>query len=170
MYGLPQAGKLAHDDIVAHLAKGGYHPTGFTPGLFSNKKRTIQFAFVVDDFGVKYTNQKDLNKFIEHLQAKYSITRDEGTRFNGIVLNWNHIKRKCELSIPKYCSKALIIFKHSLPKKPQHSPYPYQHPTYGQRIQLARPTIPPDECKLDPNQLKRLQEKCWHLHILCRLH
>ena len=27
MYGLPQAGKLAHDDLVAYLATSGYLPT-----------------------------------------------------------------------------------------------------------------------------------------------
>ena len=44
MYGLPQAGKLANDDLVAHLADGGYHPAKYTPGLFTNKQATIQFA------------------------------------------------------------------------------------------------------------------------------
>ena len=55
MYSLPQPGKLAHDDLVAHLARGGYFPTPFTPELFTNKSNSIQFALVVDDFGVKYT-------------------------------------------------------------------------------------------------------------------
>ena len=32
MYGLPQAGKLANDDLLAHLADGGYHPATYTPG------------------------------------------------------------------------------------------------------------------------------------------
>ena len=30
MYGLPQAGKLAHDDLVKHLPRGGYFPTTYT--------------------------------------------------------------------------------------------------------------------------------------------
>ena len=33
MYDLPQAGKLAHDDLVARLTKHGYHPSTFTLGL-----------------------------------------------------------------------------------------------------------------------------------------
>ena len=52
IYGLPQSGKLAHDNLVAHLAQGGYFPTPFTPGLFTNKSNSIQFALVVGDFGV----------------------------------------------------------------------------------------------------------------------
>ena len=31
MYGLPQAGKLVNNDLVQHLAKGGYYPTKYTP-------------------------------------------------------------------------------------------------------------------------------------------
>ena len=37
MYGLPQAGKLAHDDLIKHLATGGYFPSKHTPGLFQNR-------------------------------------------------------------------------------------------------------------------------------------
>ena len=36
MYGLPQAGKLAHDQLKAHLAKYGYHPCRLTPGLWKH--------------------------------------------------------------------------------------------------------------------------------------
>ena len=57
MYGLPQSGRIAHDDLVAHLALGGYFPAKFTPGLFTNRSNSIQFALIVDDFGIKYTNQ-----------------------------------------------------------------------------------------------------------------
>ena len=158
MYGLPQAGKLAHDDLVQHLARGGYYPTKFTPGLFTNKQKTIQFALVVDDFGIKYNNQTDLNHFLAHLRKKYVITHDEGTRFNGIHLQWNYKKRECVISIPEYCFKALLRFKHPTPLKPQHSPYPYQPPKYGQRIQYIAHSIDPSKCKLSPTQLKELQE------------
>ena len=39
MYGLPQAGKLVNNDLVQHLAKGGYYPTKYTHGLFTNKTK-----------------------------------------------------------------------------------------------------------------------------------
>ena len=35
MYGLPQAGKIAHEILKKRLAKAGYHPTEFTPGLWN---------------------------------------------------------------------------------------------------------------------------------------
>ena len=150
MYGLPQAGKLANNDLVAHLAKGGYYPAKYTPGLFTNQEKTVQFALVVDDFGIKYTNQDDLDHFLQHLRQKYTITKDDGERFHGITLKWNYIKRECELSIPEYCIKALFRFKHPLPIKPQDSPYPYQQPKYGKQIQYAI-TVDPTKCKLSPD-------------------
>ena len=79
-------------------------------------------------------------------------------RVNGITLKWNYIDRECELSLPGYNQQALIRFKHPLPATPQHSPYPWNPPKYGQRIQYAEPTLLPAAQKLPPQQLHRLQE------------
>ena len=54
MYGLPQAGKVANDELVQHLAEFGYAPCKHTPGLFKHESRPILFSLVVDDFGVQY--------------------------------------------------------------------------------------------------------------------
>ena len=124
MYGLPQAGRLAHDDLVKHLAAGGYFPAKHTPGLFQNKSQSVQFTLIVDNFGVKYTNVAALHHLIAHLCKKYSITHEPGTIYSGIHLKWDYVIRTCELSIPGYVFKALLRFKHDLPKRPQHSPYP----------------------------------------------
>lgn len=37
MYGLPQAGKLANDELVLHLKEHGYKQSKFTPGLFTHR-------------------------------------------------------------------------------------------------------------------------------------
>ena len=52
MNGLPQAGRLANDQLVAKLSPHGYHPCPLTPGLWRHKTRDIVFSFVVDDFGI----------------------------------------------------------------------------------------------------------------------
>ena len=57
MYGLPQAGRIAYDQLVKHLATAGYVRAGKTPGLFKHITRSTQFILVVDDFGIKF-NQK----------------------------------------------------------------------------------------------------------------
>ena len=64
-YGLKQLGKVAHDDLVAHLKTHGYECAPLTEGLFLHKTRDISFTLVVDDFGIKYTNQVD----VDHLVA-----------------------------------------------------------------------------------------------------
>ena len=158
MYGLPQSGRIAHDDLVAHLALGGYFPTKFTPGLFTNRSNSIQFALIVDDFGIKFTNQLALQHLVHHLRRKYSVTQDDGTRFNGITLRWDYTNRECELSLPGYNQKALLRFQHPPPTCPQDSPYPWTPPKYGQRVQFAPVALPPNASKLSPAQLLRLQE------------
>ena len=54
IYGLPQAGKIAHDELKKHLATFGYAPCQLTPELWKHNKRPISFLLVVDDFAVKY--------------------------------------------------------------------------------------------------------------------
>ena len=49
MYGLPQAGKLANDELIKHLAPFGYHPTTHTSGLWTHNTRNISFILTVDD-------------------------------------------------------------------------------------------------------------------------
>ena len=59
MYGLPQAGKVASDELLPRLKKAGYVPTGRIPGLFKHTTRMVYFALVVDDFLVMYTDLQD---------------------------------------------------------------------------------------------------------------
>ena len=54
VYGLPQAGRIAHGTLVQNLAPYQYHPLNKTPGLCTHKICPINFTLVVDAFGVKY--------------------------------------------------------------------------------------------------------------------
>jgi hypothetical protein len=53
MYGLPQAGIIAKERFVKHLAEYGYVPTKHTPSLFTCATRPIALPLVVDSFAVK---------------------------------------------------------------------------------------------------------------------
>jgi hypothetical protein len=66
MYGLPQAGKLAHDFLQQRLANHGYAPIPSTPGLWKYKTRPVTFTLVDDDFGVKYIGRENA----EHLKMR----------------------------------------------------------------------------------------------------
>ena len=50
MYGLPQAGLLAQQRLIAHLAAAGYHQCPNVPCIFKHVTRRIAFSLVVDDF------------------------------------------------------------------------------------------------------------------------
>jgi hypothetical protein len=54
MYGLPQAGLLANNQLGPHLALQGYIQSPHIHGLFIHKTRPIMCCLMVDDFVVKY--------------------------------------------------------------------------------------------------------------------
>ena len=54
---MKQAGKITNDQLKSFLLPYGYIKT-YTPGLWTHKTKNISFTLIVDDFGVKYTNQK----------------------------------------------------------------------------------------------------------------
>jgi hypothetical protein len=91
MYGLPQAGHIANDATVLHLAQNGYHQSTQILGLFKHETRPISFCLVVDDFGIKYVGKEHAEHLIQTLQKKYAITTNwEGKQFCGINLTWNY--------------------------------------------------------------------------------
>jgi hypothetical protein len=74
MYGLPQAGILAYDQLVRHLSTHSYAPCTHTPGIWYHTTRDITFCLVVDDFGIKYTNKTDDMHLLTALQQLYVVT------------------------------------------------------------------------------------------------
>jgi hypothetical protein len=76
MYGLPQAGRLANDQLLVHLAKAGYTQAANTPGLFRHESRPVTFCLVVDDFGIKYVGKEHAEHLLATLRELYNITTD----------------------------------------------------------------------------------------------
>jgi hypothetical protein len=68
MYGLPQAGLLTNKLLACRLAKYGYYQTIHTPGLWKHTWQPIQFALVVDDFGIKYEDTKHATHLVAALK------------------------------------------------------------------------------------------------------
>ena len=79
MYGLPQAGRLAYDKMVTHLATHGYAPTETTPSLFKYSTKPVHYMLVVDDFGVKYTYTDDAKHLIACFKELYETTVERCT-------------------------------------------------------------------------------------------
>jgi hypothetical protein len=156
-YGLPQAGLLAQELLEERLNKHGYVQSSRTPGLWTHKWRPVQFTLVVDDFGIKYVGEENLQHLISVLKENYEISIDrEGKRYCGVFLDWDYEKREVHLSMPGYVTKALKRFNHSRPNKPQNQPYPHVPPKYGAKVQYAMPedTSP----KLSKEDKKFIQE------------
>jgi len=137
MYGHPEAGRLAHDELVAHLKPYGYEPTPLTPGLWVHKTNGITFTLVVDDFGIKYKGD-NIQHLINALRDKYTITIDmSGSLFCGVSLEWRYKIGEVRCSMPGYIPKLLKKLNHQLPTKPQYSPHPAPTITYGIKLQQA---------------------------------
>ena len=138
-YGLKQAGKIAHDDLVERLAEAGYKKAGLVEGYFKHETRNIDFTLVVDDFLIKYEKDEDLEHLRESLGKYYKFKVDlEAKQYVGINLKWDYVNRTVRLSMDGYVEQALKEFEHMAPKTPHHAPSRYILPNFGQRIQFVK--------------------------------
>ena len=154
MYGLPQAGLLAQQRLITHLAAHGYHQTS-TDCLFRHQSNGTDFSLVVDDFGVKYTNKSGAQHLIDTLQILYAITINwAGSKYLGFAIDFDYSNRTVTLSMPGYISKALQRFAASL-QVGADSPAIYVPPKYG--IGQQSPAID-DSTPLSPTNTTMLQE------------
>ena len=153
MYGLPQAGIIAQQLLEERLAKVGHHQSKIVPGLWTHETRDICFTLVVDNFAIKYTKKEDVQHLIDAIQKNYNITVDwDTTKYIGLTIEWDYTNRKVYLHMPGYLDKALLQFKHEMPKTKQNSPHPHVAPQYGAKAQYAEeadnsPPLGKDEAK-----------------------
>jgi len=161
IYGLPQAGRLASDELLPHLAKWGYHQMPHTHGLFYHETRKTYFSLVVDDFFVSYETEVDAQHLHDCIKSKYKCSIDrKAEMYCGLKIDWNldcpYAERYADISMPGYVAKALQRFEHIMPTKPQHAPHPWTPPDYGAKVQYA-----PEEDhspEIDPSQKTTLQK------------
>jgi hypothetical protein len=120
MYGLPQAGSLGHDLLQKRLNKEGYFQSQIMPGFWKHKTRPIQFVLVVDDFGIKYLKQANLDHLIASLEKYYDVMVDlEGKEYVKIELDWDYDNKRVHLSMAPYLQKALRQFDNVVPTQRQ---------------------------------------------------
>jgi hypothetical protein len=133
MYGLPQAGYIAQQDLGKLLRDNGFYECPRTPQVFRHSTRNLTMSIVVDDFGVVYTSIADIAWLRDMLQTKYELKVDmTGTKYIGITLEWNYETRLCRVSMPDYVRKGVARFLgDSEPREIRHGPAPYKHFTYG---------------------------------------
>ena len=138
-YGLKQAGKIAHDDLVERLAEAGYRKGGHVEGYFKHDTRQIDFTLVVDDFLIKYERDEDLEHLRNAIGKYYKFKVDiEAKQYVGIHLKWDYVRHHVRLSMDGYVAQALLELEHVEPNKAHHAPSKYDVPKYGARVQYAK--------------------------------
>jgi hypothetical protein len=155
MYGLPQAGLLAQNRLIAHIAQHGYTQSDVVPCLFSHATNGVTFVLVVDDFGIKYTNDEGRDHFLDTLRSLYTITVDiENPTYLGMTIIHDKVAQTITCSMPGYIEKVLTRFRAWAGTKTAKSPGVYTAPQYGIKIQLAHVD---DTDPLDTDDIKTLQ-------------
>lgn len=157
IYGLPQAGKLAQDRLVKHLAGHGYIQCVNTPCLFVHITNGVAFTLVVDDFLIKYKEQSAVDHLFSALRELYVITTDlsDTKKYVGITLYHNINKNYIDMSIPGYVLRACQRFQRNNLRKAD-SPIIYVPPRYGKFQQEVH--LDPLSAPLTPSESKELQE------------
>ena len=155
LYGLPQAGLLAQQRLIAHFAIHGYHETR-TPRLFRHVSNGTDFTLVVDDFGIKYSTKQGAQHLIDTLRLLYIIKIDwTGSTYIGFTIKFNVPKHTVSLTMPGYIAKVLQRFAVPI-SLGASSPAIYSPPSYGSRDhRITIDQTPP----LSPTEIKTLQEQ-----------
>lgn len=154
-YGLKYSGFIAHQDLIKYLKKHGYIRAGVTNGLFKHITRDISFCLVVDDFGIKYTNEEDVQHLIRIIREKYTFKVDfEAKQYIGIHLKWNYEKRELICSIKGYVKQALIKLKQIASTQHQAAPSKVKRLNYCAKTQYVdnNETRP-----LTPTKIKKIK-------------
>jgi hypothetical protein len=166
-YGLPQAGILANKLLKKRLATHGYYELPHTPGLFKHISKPVQFTLVVDDFGIKYVGEDNLQHLLSAIKEHYAISVDHtGGLYCGITLQWNYKDRYLDISMPGYVEKQLIKYNHPKPTKPQHCPWEPNPRNYGSKTQDSLPID--DSPPLDEKGIKLIQQVVGSFLYYCR--
>ena len=132
MYGHPASGRLANADLVQHLAAHGYAQDDNVPCMFAHSKAPISFSLVVDDFGIKYTNDEDIADLVRVLKLKYQLRVDlTGSKYIGVRLDWDYTANTMVPSMPTYVAAGIARFCPNGAPKPSKTPGSYAQPTFG---------------------------------------
>ena len=135
VWGLPQAGLISQTALVKALAANGYVMCPNTHGLFTHNTRRTQFSLVVDDFGIKYFGQDDIDHLSSTLKsAGYDIKVNlAGDKYLGFTIKHDIDKRELRISMPKYVPKGLNRFCPDGVPRFAGSAILYTPPKYGDK-------------------------------------
>jgi DNA polymerase II small subunit/DNA polymerase delta subunit B len=85
-HGLSQSGRQAHDHFVEHLQTYDYFQCKNTPSLFRYKTCDIVHFRSVDNFGIKYVKEEDLEHLLDTLRKLIRSLRTVEPHISTLVL------------------------------------------------------------------------------------
>lgn len=155
MYGLPQAGYIAQQDLGTLLRANGFYECPRTPQVFRHETRNLTMSIVVDDFGVLYLKKEDVDWLLDVLRTKYELKVDwDGKLYIGITLQWDYKARTCRMSMPDYVRKGVSRFLgESAATSLRHGPAQYKQFAYGHQTAPEQDETAP----LSKDRIKRVQ-------------
>ena len=96
--------------------------------MWRHQSRETAFCLCVDDIGLKYKSNEDLEHFLQTLKQHYKYHIDKtGTNYLGLTMHWNYKQGFVDVSMPKYIPNLLKRLKYKPSKKQEFSPHEY-HP------------------------------------------
>ena len=141
MYGLPQSGLLSNQLLEERRSKHSYRQSKLVPGLWKHNWRPVQFALVVDNFGVKYIGEEHAQHLKKTLGQDYTVTTEwDRKRYIGITLDWDYKQGQVHFSMSNYIKKAIKQLNHKR-QTVQHQPFPRAKINYGAKKSIRNTTV-----------------------------
>ena len=168
MYGLPQAGRLANDQLVAFLKPHGYMPCPLPHGLWRHATRDVVFSLVVDDFGVRYTPAKTMQIISlppskpPTMSASTGLGHDTAGSHSSGITKIAHAIFQCPVIL-----NALSYGSNIPPAAPQNTRHTRGNaPTMEQKPNLLRSRTPRQR-STPPTRLASLKfsERSYFTHV-----
>ena len=158
LYGHPASGRLSFLKLKGILEDGGFYEHPLVDCLFIHKTRNIMFTLIVDDMGIKYATQEDLDYLVSVIQPHWKLKVDlTGSRFIGMHLAWQYDRPvpRVILYNPNVVRDALARFVPDKKMRGTSTPSPYTQPVYGNRSQTGPFD---DSAPAPPETIKFVQE------------
>ena len=158
LYGHPAAGRLSFIKLKEILEEADFYEHPFVECLFIHKTRNITFALIVDDMGIKYSDEKDLQFLVDVITPHWKLKVDTtGSRFLGMHLVWQYDRPIPRVIIfnPTVVKNALSRFVKGTVLRGRKTPSPYVQPVYGKHPQMS---IFDETAPAPPETIKFVQE------------
>ncbi len=140
VWGLPQAGILANKRLRCKLAPFGYYESINTHGLWRHESKPITFTLVIDNFGVTFVNEVNVDHLISSIKQTYILTKDwTGNLYCGIMLEWDYMNHTANIFMPGYIEKKLQDYEHVTAKRLQTCLYSPEPKHFGTEAQAQLP-------------------------------